>query len=455
MSSPVGAPPDRQPSASGRAKSHHSIIRLTTYSVVAVLALVLVSAVVPPILADESDRAVVNAPIILLTAPIAGEIASISVRAGQMIGQHEPVAHIQNRRIDHTTLITLEEKAASIRESIQGARRKRDSDNEYLTVLDQEIADQSKQLGRQMESQILQLRAEVAESEAAGREKKALVDRQTTMVSRDTASIDMLKPTAQQFEAAVHRADAMTAKLNQKIAQFEALKQGVYVGTDLAPIADLVQKRKDIALDAKRMAIEENELLASVADRERLIEGERKRLDSLASADITTPSAGEVFSLGASSGRYINAGDTLASMVDCNKAFVVAIFSYRQGQDFNVGSRVRVHGAHFDRGTISAVLPKTSDKVDERFAMPFPQTERRELYVLVTPDRDTLGAGGDDGPANLHPGVTSCDVGQWVTVTRENGWVPSVAGMWRRARSTATAAASLIPALPSNNVSLP
>jgi biotin carboxyl carrier protein len=267
----------------------------------------------------------------------------------------------------------------------------------------------------------------------------------------------MLKPTTQQFEAAIHRADAVTAKLNQKIAQFEALKQGVYVGADLAPIAELAQKRKDIALDAKRMAIEENEILASVVDRERLIEGERKRLGSLASADIATPAAGEVFSLGASPGRYVNAGDTLASMVDCSKAFVVAIFSYRQGQDFTVGSRVRVHGAHFDQGTISAVLPKTSDKVDERFAVPFPQTERRELYVLVVPGRDTPSPGRRAEPAADEPipgATTSCDVGQWVTVTRENGWVPSIAGIWRRVRSTA-AAASLVTALPAKNLTLP
>jgi multidrug resistance efflux pump len=429
---------------------------LATYGIVAVLALLLVSAVVPPILADESDRAVVNAPIILLTAPIAGEIASIAARPGQLIGQDEQVAHIQNKRVDQSTLITLEEKAASIRESIQAARRKRDSDTDYVAVLDQEIADQSRQVGRQMEGQILELRAQVAEFQAAGREKKAIVDRQTTMVSRDTASADMLKPTTQQFEAAVHRADAVTARLNQKIAQFDALKQGVYVGADLNPIAELAQKRKDIALDAKRMTIEENEIRASVVDRERLIEGERNRLESLASADISTPSAGEIFSLGASPGRFVNAGDTLASMVDCNKAFVVAIFSYRQGQDFAVGSRVRIHGANFDQGTISAVLPKTSDKVDERFAVPFPQTERRELYVLVSPDRAAPGTGRGDGMAteDTPVGVTkSCNVGQWVTVTRENGRVPSIAGIWRRLRSTA--AAATLPSLPAKNVSLP
>jgi multidrug resistance efflux pump len=441
MPAPTGVPQQTDRSPSSSKSSHPKIIRLTSYSVASMMSLVLVSAVVSPIVADESDRAVVDAPVILLTSPISGEIESIAVQSGQQIGESAPVARISNARVDRATLITLEEKAASIRESIQAARRKRDSDREYLDVLDTEISQQSAQLARQFEGQISELRAQVAESQAAGREKKALVDRQTNMVARDAASVDMLKPTTQQFEAATHRAEAQSAKLDQKIAQYEALKQGVYVGVDLAPIAELVQKRKDIALDAKRMTIEETELRASVEDREQLIDAERKRLDSLADAEIVAPSPGEVLSLEASQGRHVSAGDTLASLVDCDKTFVVAIFSYRQGQNLKVGSRVRVDGAYFERGTVAAVLPKTSDKVDERFAVPFPQTERRELYVLVEPDRSAPH--GDRPPRKdaLGQGVTtSCDVGQWVTVRRENGWVPSVSGVWRRMQNTATAA---------------
>jgi hypothetical protein len=65
------------------------------------------------------------------------------------------------------------------------------------------------------------------------------------------------------------------------------------------------------------------------------------------------------------------------------------------------------------------VLPKPSDKVDERFAILFPQTERRELYAIITPDLEERPTGGNAGSP-------PCTVGQWVTVTRDNGIVPSV-----------------------------
>jgi hypothetical protein len=42
------------------------------------LAALMLTAALPPIVADQSDRAILNAPITLLTTPIAGEISAFS-----------------------------------------------------------------------------------------------------------------------------------------------------------------------------------------------------------------------------------------------------------------------------------------------------------------------------------------------------------------------------------------
>ena len=90
------------------------------------------------------------------------------------------------------------------------------------------------------------------------------------------------------------------------------------------------------------------------------------------------------------------------------------------------GTRVRIDGGAFHSGVITSVLPKTNDKVDERFAVPFPQTERRELYAIIAPDQ------GDGTHAMARSDSAICTVGHWVTVTRENGIVPSMSVSWRR-----------------------
>jgi multidrug resistance efflux pump len=417
----------------GRSKAprrHPAILRVSAFGVAGLLSALMVTAVAPPIIADQSDRAVVNAPVTLLTAPIGGEIEALSALPGSDVRDGDRLAQISNARVDRGTLISLQEKSSDARQKLDATRAKRDSDRAYVASLDTELANQTEQLKALFESQIEELRARVAQSNAMSSEKKALVERQSNMVTRNAASVEMVRPTAQQYAAAQHNVDAEIAKLSQKIAQLGALKRGIYVGDELVALNNLAQKRRDIDLDAKRMEIEERQQSAVLADLERLIDAEQKRLASLTAADVLSRGQGKVLTVGAAMGRHVNAGDTISSIVDCDKRFVVAIFSYRQGQSMMPGTRVRIDGSSFRSGIVSAVLPKTSDKVDERFAVPFPQTERRELYAIITPD----GAGRDGAPAQetATSDATACPVGQWVTVTRDNGMVPSMSVTWRR-----------------------
>lgn len=406
---------------------HPVILRVSAVGAASVLSLLMVTAVIPPIVADQSDRAVVDAPVQLLTAPIGGEIIALDATPGGDVRSGDRLAQVSNPRLDRTTLISLQERASDARQKLDATRANRQSDRAYVAALDTEIASQIEQLKAQLQSQIDELHAKVAQSTAMSGEKKALVDRQTRMVARDAASMDMLRPTEQQYSAALHGTDAQNAKLNQKVGQLNALNKGIYVGEDLIALNTLAQKRRDIDLDARRMEIEEKQQSAILADLQHLIDAERDRMASLAAADVVSAGQGKVLTVGAEVGRHVSAGDTIASVVDCDKRFVVAIFSYRQGESMKPGTRVHIEGGSLHSGVVNAVLPKTSDKVDERFAVPFPQTERRELYVIITPDAPEVQNVADSGSV----ATPACTVGQWVTVTRENGMVPSMSVTWR------------------------
>jgi hypothetical protein len=263
---------------------------------------------------------------------------------------------------------------------------------------------------------------------ALSSEKQAWVDQQSDMVARNVASPKLVRPTMAQHEAMLHRADADRAKLQQKKMQLAALRDGIFVGDHLmAPLAELMQKRRDVDLDAKRQEIEETELAGVNAEIGRLAAAENDRIEKLSAADVTASGIGNLL-LAEASGKHVKAGDTIASLVDCDRRFVVAIFSYRQGQNLAVGSRVRIDGAPLNSGVVRAVLPKTSDKSDQQFAVPFPQTERRELYAVIAPDAAKPDAqlAADSGKQG-----DGCGVGQWVTVTRDSGVVPSVSVTWR------------------------
>jgi hypothetical protein len=90
---------DRSPAgktrAASRASRHPVILRVSSLVVASILSLLLINAVVPPIVADQSDRAVVNAPVTLLTAPIDGEIDSLTLAP---VTRLKPVIHWRGSR---------------------------------------------------------------------------------------------------------------------------------------------------------------------------------------------------------------------------------------------------------------------------------------------------------------------------------------------------------------------
>ena len=106
---------------------------------------------------------------------------------------------------------------------LEATGQKKDSDRAYLKALDSEISRQTQTLRAQFQSEIVALRARVAESDSLSEAKKALVDRQSTLVARNAASMDMLNPTKAQYSAALHNADVERAKLNQKAGQLANL----------------------------------------------------------------------------------------------------------------------------------------------------------------------------------------------------------------------------------------
>jgi hypothetical protein len=411
------------------------------FTVSAALAAVILTSTLPPLVADQTDRAVVNAPVTLLTAPIAGEVKSLSAVPGAVLEGKSLVAELVNNRVDRSTLITLEGKQTDTKENLQALSSKEESDAHYLYVLSAEIDKQKAIIEARYAQQLTDLQAQVGSANAAVEEKKQVLDHQASMVARSVAAPEMLKSATQQLAAAKFQKESTQSKLQQKQAQLDSAKQGIFVGDDVHDLAALIQKKHDMELDVRRLEIEKTQVAAAVEDHTKLFNAERDRLASLERSTVLTPGPGEVLNVGAAVGRHVNAGDTLARMVDCNASFVVAIFSYRQGVDLPVGTRVSIDAgtAGTQDGTIIEVLPKTSDKVDETYAVPFPQTERRELYVLVRPDTPLRSVVADTGR-------DQCDIGQWVTVTRTNGWVPSISVLWRGAgRMLSAAASSIIP----------
>ncbi len=93
-----------------KSQLHGRIVKAAAYLTATFLAILMLTAALPPIVADESDRAILDAPASLLTTPISGEVSAVHASPGQQFNVFSLVAEVTNARVDQTTLSILRAK---------------------------------------------------------------------------------------------------------------------------------------------------------------------------------------------------------------------------------------------------------------------------------------------------------------------------------------------------------
>src|SRR4051812_49444524 len=113
------------------ARKHPALLRMSAIGVAGLLSVLMLTAVAPPIVADQSDRAVVNAPVTLLTAPIGGEIDTPTALSGSDVRDGDPLAPIRNPRLHLRTLILPVGKSSHPRQKAHATPPKTESEIAY------------------------------------------------------------------------------------------------------------------------------------------------------------------------------------------------------------------------------------------------------------------------------------------------------------------------------------
>ena len=105
-------------------------MRVFSFSAAGVLGLLLVSGSMPAVLSDSTDRAIIDAPVDLITSPIKGVVSSLTINPGDPVAAGQSLAVVQDNAVDPAKLIELNLKAAELDsriandgESIQNLQR--------------------------------------------------------------------------------------------------------------------------------------------------------------------------------------------------------------------------------------------------------------------------------------------------------------------------------------------
>ena len=412
-------------------------LRAVTYSGAILLAGSLLLATLPPLLSDTSTRAVVNAPINLVTAPIDGELERLTVQPGEAIGSGQALATLRNERLDRSTLIGLQNQTSGTRVSLAGVEQRLAIAETWVITLDTALATHRDHAMRMAQEAEREARARAASIAAQLAEQSAIASRQRLLYERGVVTESVPRIAALRERGAREELIAAQATLARRSAERRAIENGSYVGDGQGALGALVERKRDTLLDINRMRVEREQLRSSLAALEAQTAVEEARFAQARTAEAVAATGGRVLRAFASPGQRVAAGDTIAGTVECGRAFVVAIFSVRQAHRLPIGTRVRMETdgwAEKRRGFVAQVMPRTTDRVDTGYAVPFPPMERREMYVLIDFDDMSPRRWSRGYESAASPSVP-CDIGRWVNVEIEgDGLAEATLSAWRFTR---------------------
>lgn len=384
--------------------------RLVGFGVLSFIIWLLFSTLFMPLMSSSATRAILNAPVILLTTPIDGVVRTLTIQPGSTFTTGQDIATIENPRANQETLLTLQTRRLTLEQQLASLASQAEHDQQYYDALEKTSQQyQSAYQTRQMYAQ----KALRAESSAAGArlaDAEETVERNLELFRQGAVSEAVVASSKAQLASLQGAAESVRSRLRISSGDLSAAKDQVYLDPDQLRMFDLSAQMTTLQLSlanqAKNRATQQQEL----DNLNQLIETEQNRVKMMAAYEVVAYSPGTVQELVAPQGTLVRAGSTLLRATNCSQSYVIAVFPERMASKINRDSELQVSIRGLDQPLKAKVVQLLSSPTDiqaSSYSVPFPYAEQNSVYVV--------GAFDNDLPENER--AMTCNPGNWVTAT--------------------------------------
>jgi multidrug resistance efflux pump len=339
--------------------------------------------------AIATDNAVVSAYAVTLRTPIDGVVSGEILRIGQTVQRGVVVARVENARVDDQHLVDLREHLTRARAALDATT----AEIESLEGLRDELKGRASAYVFAVSARLAGAREEAENTLAAAIAKRELTERslarRSTLAKGGFASIADLDKANSDVEIAYREVDAQQGRVNSIRAQIEAAARGIISEAGLSDVAYSSQRADEISVRIGGLKRERALGQADIVETLARLASEEARTSKLGVASLTTPASGMVWKLNASDGERIGTGDSVAQIVDCKAAFIIASVPQNRVPDIEVGSdaEYRLSGdGEKRRGRVVSVTGDATGSDRNLAAMPFEQKGAATATVRIALD---------------------------------------------------------------------
>jgi len=361
--------------------------RLVGMGILGFILWLLLSTLFMPLLSASATRAILNAPVILLTTPIDGVVSSLSIKSGTSFVQGQKLAVVENPRANQDTLLTLQTRRLSLEQQLSSSLSQFEHDQQYYQALEK-ISQQYQSAfhTRQLYGQKA-LRAESFAASARLKEAEETVARNLELFRQGAVSGALVESSKAQLASLQGAAETVKSQLGISNGDLSAANQKVYLDPDQLRMFDLNSHLVTLKLSLDNQEHNRSTVQQELQKLDALIEEENSRIKLMSGYDVVAYSAGTVQEVVAPQGTLVRAGSTLVRATNCGESYVIAVFPERVASKIDRDTVLKVNIRGLDAPLTAKVVQLLSHSADLQpgtYSVPFPYAEQNSVYVVAT-----------------------------------------------------------------------
>lgn len=391
--------------------------RLLGYVFASLLLIVVALAFIPNKFFIVSTRAVVNAPVQLISSPIYGRLEELDLQVGQAVTSGDVMATVFNPNQDQTSLNGLRLERLDLAEKINNARGAVEERAGRIADLKVKTALVRDAVLSELEEVIANSEAVVAQFDARLKEQDALLERQMTLFRNNMVNDVSMEPQRQKRNAAQYELDAARGDLRRNEITKDLISKGIYTGgTVTASLMALDMEQTKIAGEQSEDLIAVRQMTERELQVGKLIDREEGRMVKSGAAQVVAGYAGQLVSIEASNGDFVRQGQPIAKSLNCSEAFAAAVYPSREVEQLEIGTPAMINYRSLGvkrSGKIVKIVRYFNAGSEGRHYAKFPEAQGHEVYVLIREDGQE-----DDGTTQVSDDkFFGCNVGEEVIVS--------------------------------------
>lgn len=361
--------------------------KLAAYGLLAFVLWLMVSTLVQPLLSSQATRAVLQAPVGLITSPINGVVTQMVVHARDTVEPGTVVATVRNPTINQEILTTLSSQRLALQSQLAQLGNHFKADSQELKFVGHEAnVHREASLAQAWDSwQIAQRQRDVAHSVVEEQENKVRVNK--ALLEQGAISEQVMNAAEAQLNTARANASVAEQAFAGQAQTVASAGQGAFVGTGGNSIFQTLESRREVLRNSVNRAKQDGTAILSQLKQVTALENEeRQRVEKLSAYEVKASQPGQVHTVLAPEGAYVTAGASLVRVTDCRRLGVVAVFPARVAKRLSIGSMLDVkldQNGPAMPARVQQLLPVASDALQSTYSVPFPFAEQGSIYAVA------------------------------------------------------------------------